>query len=185
MSVLSSVLTVLLSGVFAALVSFAANWWFLRPRAALRIVRSGQTLEDADRLFRARQPANPQQKPELVRTPWHHVRVTNYGDGPAYDIELDGKNCRPRVWVADTGMSQTQDDPPEMRWPMWDRKLAALPASESVQVVLMCVLDERNSAQLKVTWSDMPGRGKRRSTRYSVKDQFEIETGWPGNNPEL
>ncbi|WP_156768056.1 hypothetical protein [Mycobacterium sp. E1386] len=182
MSLLSSALTVVSSGAFAAAVTFAANWWLLRPRASLRIVRSGQTLEDADRLFRAK---NPNQPGEQVRAPWHWLRVTNYGDAPAYDLELIGKNCRPRTWVADTGQSQTQDDPPEVKWPMWDRKLAALPAGESVQVVLMCVQDERNSAQLKVSWHDMPGRSKRRSTSYSVKDQRGIETGWPGMNPDL
>jgi hypothetical protein len=179
MSVLISVLT---SGVVAALVTFAGNWWFLRPRAALRMVRSGQTFEDADRLRRARKGAQEQ---ELVRTPWHLVRLTNYGDGAAYDIELDGKNCRPRVWVADTAMSQTQDDPLEVAAPMWDRKVGALPAGQSVHVLLMCVLDERNSAKVKVTWLDMPGRSRRRSTRYAVKDQLGIETGWPGQNPEL
>jgi hypothetical protein len=182
MSALSAVLTVLLSGVFAALVTFAMNWRILRPRATLRIVRSGQTLEDADRLFRAKDSAA---EAELVRTPWHLVRVTNYGDGPAYDIQLDGKNCRPRVWVADAGQTQTSEDAPELAWPMWDNKLPALPAGESVQVLLMCVTDERNTAQLTVAWHDMPGRSKRRSARYSVKDGLEIETGWPGKNPEL
>ncbi|UGT94868.1 hypothetical protein KN246_15875 [Mycobacterium intracellulare] len=180
MSVLISILT---SGSVAALVTLAGNWWVLRPRAALRIVRSGQTFEDADRLRRARK--NAQEHEELVRMPWHVVRLTNYGDGVAYDIELDGKNCRPRAWVADTAVSQTEADPLEVAWPMWDRKLAALPAGASVQVLLMCVLDERNSAKLKVTWLDMPGRSRRRSTRYSVKDQLGIETGWPGKNPEL
>ena len=31
------------------------------------------------------------------------VLVTNYGDGPAYDIKLSGSNCRPRVRLRDTG----------------------------------------------------------------------------------
>ena len=82
-------------------------------------------------------------------------------------------------------MSETEQQDPKVAWPMWDRKLAALPAGESVQVLLMCVLDERNSAELKATWVDMPGRSRRRSVRYAVKDQLGIETGWPGKNAEL
>jgi hypothetical protein len=179
MSVLISILT---SGVVAAVVTLVANWWLMRPRAALRIVRSGQTFDDADRLRRAKDMAA---EGELIRTPWHIVRVTNYGDGAAYDVEIDGKNCRPRVWIADAGATETSDGPVEVKWPMWDRRLAALPAGESAHVLLMCVQDERHSAKLKVSWLDAPGRSRRRSTRWAVKDQLGIETGWPGKNPEL
>jgi hypothetical protein len=179
MSVWTSVAT---SGVIAAAVTFAANWWVLRSRARLRMVRSGFTLDDADRLHRAKNPNTPE---EQTRTPWHVVRLTNYGDGTAYDIELTGRNCRPRLWVADTGQAEWEGNAPELKWPMWDRKLAALPAGESIQILLMCVLDERNSAEVRARWSDMPGRSRRRSTRYAVKDDRGIETGWPGTNPDL
>ena len=39
----------------------------------------------------------------------------------------------------------------------------------------MCVTDEHEFAELEVTCSDMPGRSKRRSTSYLVKDQRGIE----------
>jgi hypothetical protein len=177
-SVWTSVVT---PGLVAAAVTFTANWW-LRPRASLRTIRSGFTYDDLDRIERAKNPNVPDQQ---HRSPWHIVRLTNFGDGTAYDVELSGKNCRPRVWIADSGKKQNEATDPEVAWPMWDRNLAALPPGESVHVLLMCVTDERNSAELTVTWSNMPGRSRRRSTRYAVRDQLGIETGWPGSNPDL
>jgi hypothetical protein len=63
--------------------------------------------------------------------------------------------------------------------------MAELPASKSVQLLVMRVTDERNSPELKVTWQDMPRRSTRRSTRWAIKGQLEIETGRSGKNPEL
>ncbi len=101
MSWLSSVLT---PGVVAAGVTLATNWWLLRPRADLRMAVGTQTVEDADRLLRAND-GSASWGDHLNWLPTAFVRLTNYGDGTAYDVRLSGTNCRPRVWVGDEGVT--------------------------------------------------------------------------------
>lgn len=81
-------------GVVAAAVTLLANWWLLRARASLRMSPSGQTVEDLERLGRAQYRVPEEERSRFVT---QVVRLTNYGDGTAYDIELTGRNCRPRV----------------------------------------------------------------------------------------
>jgi hypothetical protein len=88
-------------GVVAAAVTLAFNWWIQRPRTDLRMIRSGFTVTDLERLKRAKEKASDT---ALQWQPWHVVRLTNYGDGTGYDIKLTGTNCRPRVWVDDGGI---------------------------------------------------------------------------------
>lgn len=189
MSVWQSVFTVLASGVFAALVTFGLNWWLTRLRADLRMIRSGSTAEDVERLIRARPNATEAAKQWQL---WHVVRLTNYGDGTAYDLKLTGTDCRPRVWVADTAIEQTGDAVPEnavvTQWPMWSDRVSMLAPGESVHVLLMCLSDDsRNDATVAVSWTPLPGRQllrRRQLSQYALKDERGIETGWPGQRSD-
>jgi hypothetical protein len=134
-------------GVVAAAVTLAFNWWIQRPRTDLRMIRSGFTVTDLERLKRAKEKASDT---ALQWQPWHVVRLTNYGDGTGYDIKLTGTNCRPRVWVDDGGIEvpmPTYAPPPPppdnapppqpetiptKKWPMWSDTISALVPGELV-----------------------------------------------------
>lgn len=149
------------------------------------MARSQQTLEDTDRLLRANKGSgNWINHPHWQ--PLHFVRLTNYGDGTAYDIRLSGDECRPRVWVGDTGGQKTENDPPTVVWPMWSDTIAALEPGQSVQVLVMTSPDRsRKPPALEARWPRMPRRGfgwKR--CRYDLATARTIETGWPGERGE-
>lgn len=178
MSVLPSVLT---SGVVAAVVTLAAHYWLQRPRADLRMARINWTLAVAERLYRAKQDIDA----ERAQQHWqlrHVVLLTNYGDGPAYDIRLSGERCRPRAWIADAGQQQTAEEPPVVKWPMWSNTLAALEPGESVSILVMSSPDSSvEPPVIEVSWPRLPRRGLGRHKRsYDLARARTVETGWPG-----
>ncbi|AYE95711.1 hypothetical protein C0J29_13760 [Mycobacterium paragordonae] len=185
---------VVTGGSVAALVTFGLNMWLTRPRADLRMASIGHTIDLAERMYRAQTDGDTAR----FRPHWDQrgvVRLTNYGDGTAFDIRLSGSDCRPRVWLADMGNQQMHtpidDDgtmrppeaiPPALGWPMWSDKLSALGPGESVDVIVMSSPDtSRPKPVLEVSWSWLPRRGLgRRKFRYDLATARSVECGWPG-----
>ena len=96
--------------------------WIQRPRPYLQMVKIDQTVHVAEWLALA-------EKDRDEKTAWlaeDFVLVTNYGDGPAYDIKLSGSNCRPRVRLRDTGRQEVDDGPVVPTLPIWSNRLGAL-----------------------------------------------------------
>jgi hypothetical protein len=178
MSILSSVVT---PGLVAAAVTAVLYVWILRPRANLHMVRINETVEVAKWLARAKADVDADE----ARKHWQPqdiVLLTNYGDGTAYDIRLSGSNCRPRVWVRDTGHRETEDAPLMVGEPMWSDQLAALEPGKSWSVVVMSSTDPTLPRPvLEVSWPRLPRRGLgRKKRRYDLAKANTIETGWPG-----
>ena len=96
---------------------------FQRPTPDLRMVVVRPTRDDHDRLLRANDgDTNMINHPHWL--PVCFVRLTNYGDGTAHDIKLAGDRCRPRVWLADSGVVPNQGKPPEVHYPQWATEIA-------------------------------------------------------------
>jgi hypothetical protein len=88
-SLISFVLT---PGLVAAGVTVALYAWVQRPRANLQMIRINPTVHVAEWLARAEKD----HEAEAAKKHWvaqDIVLLTNYGDGPAYDIKLSGSHC--------------------------------------------------------------------------------------------
>lgn len=110
---------VIAPGLVAALVTTVLYLWIQRPRADLQMIRINQTVEVAKWLARAKNDEDPAgQEAMKYWEPRHIVLVTNYGDGTAYDVKFSGTDCRPRVWVRDTGTQEAEDTPVVVGLPM-------------------------------------------------------------------
>lgn len=178
--ILTSVVT---PGLVAAGVTVVTNWWLHRPHADLRMVVGGQTVEDAERLLRANNgDSNWANHPHWI--PLCFVRLTNYGDGAAYNVKLSGERCRPRVWVEDAGVVPIQGKPPEVSWPMWSDTVAALEPVETVNIYVIGSMDQSLAKPIvTASWPRLPGRrwDWRKTLRYDLASARTIEMGWPGD----
>lgn len=177
-SIWSSVLT---PGLIGAIVTAVVYTWVQRPRADLRLQMVGLTATDLERLSRAKTEGNAHEAQKHWGIP-HAIRLTNYGDGAAYDIQLAGTGCRPRVWIDDLG-GQDNDGPPYVGWPMWSNKLSVLEPGDSVTVLAMGSPDRsRPQPVLEMSWPRLPRRGLGRVRQtFRLADAPPIESGWPGN----
>jgi hypothetical protein len=178
---MSTLLSVVTPGLVAAGVTTVLYGWIQRPRANLQMIRINPTVEVAKWLALAEKD----HKAEVAKKHWlaeDFVLLTNYGDGPAYDIKLSGSHCRPRVWVRDTGRQEVDDGPVVPTLPMWSDRLGALLPGEKMSVVVMSSPDPSlPQPVLKVSWPRLPGRWLGRKTRrYDLATARIIETGWPG-----
>jgi hypothetical protein len=173
--------SVLTPGLIGAGVTALVYTWVQRPRADVRLQSVGLTVIDLERLQRAKTNGQAAEAQKHWGVP-HCVRLSNYGDGAAYDIELTGTECRPRVWIDDLG-AQDGDDEPYASWPMWSNKLSVLGPGESVTVLVMGSPDQsRPKPVLIISWPRLPRRGLGRVKRtLDLADAPSIESGWPGN----
>lgn len=89
------------------------------------------------------------------------------------------------MWVGDSGIQQTQDDPPTVAYPLWSTTLGALEPGRSVNVLVMASPDpSRPQPMLEASWPRLPGRPLGRKTcRYDLATARRIEEGWPGEGP--
>jgi hypothetical protein len=104
-------------------------------RADLRIAAGSMTVEDHERLLRGNKRGS-----NFSYHPFVHpdaVRLTNYGNGTAYDIQFKGTHCRPRVWVGDAFKHPMEGQLVEVGPPMWNDTLSALGPGESGTVMVM------------------------------------------------
>lgn len=188
-------------GVIAATVTLTANWWLTRPRANLRMVVTHQSAEDIERLARGNDGSASLTNPRSPLMPSFCVRLTNYGDGAAYDVKLTSDECQPRVWVGDSGEWIGDEDRggprAAVRWPLWSDTLAALTPGESVNVLLMVntevkprmVNPEQKPPVVKASWPRLPGRRAKwlrwlrlgpASAECDLATARTIEAKWPG-----
>jgi hypothetical protein len=142
------------------------------------MVRIERTFDVAEWLLLA-------EKDRAEKTAWlaeDIVLVTNYGDGPAYDIRLSGNsNCRPRVRVRDMGRQEEDNGPVVRTLPIWSNRLGSLPPGGEMSVVVMRSPDPSlPSPVLEVSWPRRLrwlGRSKR---RLDLATAPIMESGWPG-----
>lgn len=174
---------VIAPGLVAALVTTVLYLWMQRPRADLQMIRINQTIEVAKWLARAENDEDPAgQEAMKYWKPRHIVLVTNHGDGAAYDVRFAGSDCRPRVYIRDTGQREEGSAEVVAGLPMWSDRLGALEAGEKWSVVVMSSPDNSKPPPvLEVSWARLPKRRVGRVKRtFKLADANIIETGWPG-----
>lgn len=177
-------LTALPPVAIGALLGAVAAWWLQHPRADLRIAAGSMTVEDYERLLRGNTRSS-----NFSHHPFAHpdaVRLTNYGNGTAYDIQFKGTHCRPRVWVGDAFEHPLEGQLVEVGPPMWNDTLGALGPGESVTVMVMTSSDAHESPSLIVSVPRLARRGLgRREREYVLPDSPRTEVGWPGEGGNL
>jgi hypothetical protein len=175
----------LLPPVLAAILSGLGVAWVQHPRPRLRMAVGALTVEDAVRLWRANKRKNNWAGQDLLP---EFVRLTNYGNGTAFDIQLVGRDCLPRVWVNDAPSSQSgmegTDPEPTIGFPMWSESLSSLGPGESVTIFAMRPATKNpltGNPELTVTWPRLPQLGRWRKRIHIVLSEApRVEGGWPG-----
>jgi hypothetical protein len=171
--------------LLAAILSGVGVAWVQHPRPRLRMAVGAETVEDAVRLWRANKRRNNWAGQDLLP---EFVWLTNYGNGIAFDIQLVGSHCLPRVWVVDAPTSESgldETDPePEIGFPMWSESLSSLGPGESVTIFAMRPATKNpltGNPELTVTWPRLPQFGRWRKREHIVLSEApRVEGGWPG-----
>jgi hypothetical protein len=143
------------------------------------------TVEDQERLWRANKKKYNWDGRELFP---EFVRLTNYGNGTAFDIRLAGTHCLPRVWVGDVptsiGTLEETDPAPEIGVPMWSESLSSLGPGESVTIFAMRPATKNplsGNPELTASWPRLPQLGRWQKREHIVLSEApRVEMGWPG-----
>lgn len=174
---------VFLPPVVSAVLAALFTAWLQLPRARIRLVRGALTVEDSERLWRGNRKKHNWAGHSLMP---QFMRMTNYGNGTAFDVRLAGRHCEPWIWAGDapssTGTLDEVDPPPELGLPIWSQSLGALEPGESVTILVMTSQDPLvGEPELTVTWPRLPQLNLwRRTVRTSLRDTPPAEVGWPG-----
>jgi hypothetical protein len=173
--------TLLTSGAAAAVVTFAINFWLLRPRPDLRLIRIAPSVADTERLSRSNDGSANWHGQHWIPAAW--LRLANHGDGAAHDVKLVGQRCRPRVWAGDGGVIPYEGEPAATDKPMWSDTVAALESGQSISVNIIVPADRSQPKPVvSVSWARLPGR--RWSPRGKMQFDFsavgKVEYGRPG-----
>jgi hypothetical protein len=143
------------------------------------------TVEDNVHLWLANKKSNNWVGHDLLP---EFVRLTNYGNGTAFDIRLAGRHCLPRVWIGDAPTSQSglegADPEPTVGAPMWSESLSSLAPGESVTIFAMRPATKNplsGDPELTVTWPRLPQLGVWRKRKHlKLSEAPRVEMGWPG-----
>lgn len=141
------------------------------------------TVDDAVQLWRANNRKYNMHGRSLMP---EFVRLTNHGNGTAFDIKLEGDNCRPRVFVGyapySVGTLEATDPEPEIGVPMWSESLSSLGPGESVTIFVMWSQNPLvGKPELTVSWPRLPQLGTwRKRMHVKLVDAPRMEGGWPG-----
>jgi hypothetical protein len=174
---------VFLPPLLAAALTVLFTWWVQHPRARLDLVVGALTVEDQVQLWRANKRKYNMVGHDL--TPLF-VRLTNHGNGTAFDVQLVGTHCSPRVFAGYTptsrGTLEETDPEPEIGFPMWAESLSTLGPGESVTIFVMTSKSPLlGTPELTVTWPRLPQFGKWRKRLHIVLSEApRMEMGWPG-----
>jgi hypothetical protein len=178
-------MSLLLPPLGAAILSGVGVAWLQQHRPRLRMEVGALTVEDHVRLWRANKQRNNWHGRDLLP---EFVRLTNYGNGTAFDVRLIGRHCLPRVWVGDAptssgGLEQT-DPEPTIGVPMWDDSLSSLEPGESVTIFAMRPATKNplvGNPELTATWPRLPQLGiGRKRIHIVIAEAPRVEMGWPG-----
>jgi hypothetical protein len=178
-------LWLLLPPLLAAILSGLGVAWVQHPRPRLRMAVGALTVEDQVRLWRANKKKYNWHGRELFP---EFVRLTNYGNGTAFDIQLTGTHCLPRAWVGDaptsTGTMDETDPAPEIGVPMWSESLSSLGPGESVTIFAMRPATKNplsGNPELTAAWPRLPQLGRWQKREHIVLSEApRVEMGWPG-----